>query len=145
MRPEELRGVSERFGVLEAHEEVHRFFLSEGSLGERSFLCTNGKVCRIPWRSRTASRVASTRGLADPIRSDTRCRRGASEFSRTLEQPQQIQPLSLRRGNTTSHGLTQLEQLSSTVREFRIFFVGEFGVSRLLLETEWAKRGWDVL
>ena len=42
-------------------------------------------------------------------------------------------------------GLAQLEQLSSTVREFRIFFVGEFGVSRLLLETEWAKRGWDVL
>jgi len=42
--------------------------------------------------------------------------------------------------------LPQLEQLSSTVREFRIFFfVGEFGVSRLLLETEWAKRGWDVL
>jgi len=28
---------------------------------------------------------------------------------------------------------------------FGFFFVGEFGVSRLLLETEWAKRGWDVL
>lgn len=39
------RRASERSGVYEAHEKVHRIFSREGLLGERSFLCTNGKDC----------------------------------------------------------------------------------------------------